>query len=317
MAITVTKNRTLEKGRHVAIYARGKMGKTIFLAEAVLDAGDNGLMVLAGEDGLSEHKKYRGLVPVLGKENGDYDVFGENGKKTEWPRYLNALKSIYTEWAGPNKVLALDCVNLIINGSCQEYCIDEFFEDKDKWDRTLGRQVTKTKREQAMEFGGVQLLKQMSSEFDKFLTLIKYIQNKGTTVYTSWHSTVVKWKNPFEETDYDKVCVDLKATKESNLREMLKNGCSMLLYADVKTSINKKTNRAEGGDRAFLFTESTASFDATKARGINLPEDLEFDFKVFKSYLDKSTKQKVTSQKSESSSNETPEDVTQTEQEVA
>ncbi len=58
----------------------------------------------------------------------------------------------------------------------------------------------------------------------------------------------------------------------------------MLTFADIKTTVNKN-KRVVGGDRAFLFTEGTASFDATKARGIDLPEELEFDFHVFKKYL--------------------------------
>jgi len=282
--MNVTKNRTITKGKHIAVYSRGKMGKTTFLAEAVKDAADNGLMILTGEDGLSEHKNYRDIIPVLADENGDYRIFGESGKKAEWPQFLTALKDVYTEWAGPGKLIAIDSVDLIINGSATEYCIETYFEDKEKWSKEAGGYVTKTKREQAYEFGGTQLLKQLATEFDTFLTIIKFFQNKGTTVITSWHSSVFKWKSPHEEQDYDRISVDLKATKESNLREMLKNNCSMLLFADIKTTVNKN-KRVVGGDRAFLFTEGTASFDATKARGVDLPEELEFDFHVFKKYL--------------------------------
>ena len=115
--MNVTKNRTITKGKHIAVYSRGKMGKTTFLAEAVKDAADNGLMILTGEDGLSEHKNYRDIIPVLADENGDYRIFGESRKKAEWPKFLTALKDVYTEWAGPGKLIAIDSVDLIINGS--------------------------------------------------------------------------------------------------------------------------------------------------------------------------------------------------------
>ena len=283
--MNITKKRSIVKGRHIAVYSRGKMGKTTFLAEAVKDAGENGLLILTGEDGLSEHEQYRDTIPVLATEKGDYRVFGENGKKDEWHFFLESLKEIYRDWATPGKLLAIDSVDMVINGSCVDYCIENYFEDKEKYDRSSGEYILKSKREQAMEFGGNTLLKHMATEFDKFLTVVKFLQNKGVTVITSWHSSVFKWKNPHEDMDYDKICVDLKATKESNLREMLKNNCSMLLYADIKSRVNKKSNRVTGGDRAFLFTESTASYDCTKARGINLPGEIEFDFNVFKKFV--------------------------------
>ena len=278
--MNITTTRTIDKGRHIAVYSRGKMGKTSFLADAIEAAGDNGLMVLFGEDGLSEHDKYKGKIPVVAKDDGDYRVFGESGHMLEWEAALNTLKEIYADWAAPGKILAIDSVDLLINGSCQEYCIETYFEEKTKYNAE-GVQVPKTKSEQAMEFGGNQLMRHMAREFDRFLTIIKYIQNKGVTVYTSWHSSVFKWKNPFEDSDYDKVCVDLHATKESNLREMLKNSCSMLLFADTKTRVDNKTKRASGGDRAYLFSEANASFDATKGRGVNLPKEVLFDYKVF------------------------------------
>ena len=283
--MNITTKRSIVKGRHIAVYSRGKMGKTTFLAEAVKDAGTSGLLILTGEDGLSEHEQYRDTIPVLATEKGDYRIFGENGMKDEWHFFLESLKEIYREWAAPGKLLAIDSVDMVINGSCVDYCTENYFEDKEKYDRVTGEYVPKSKREQAMEFGGNTLLKHMATEFDKFLTIVKFLQNKGVTVVTSWHSSVFKWKNPHEDQDYDKICVDLKATKESNLREMLKNNCSMLLYADIKSRLDKRSNRMKGGDRAFLFTESTASYDCTKARGINLPGEIEFDFNVFKKYI--------------------------------
>jgi hypothetical protein len=68
---------------------------------------------------------------------------------------------------------------------------------------------------------------------------------------------------------------------------MLKNSCSALLYADIKSSVNKKTNRVDGGDRAYLFTEPPASYDATRARGLDLPDEILFDYKTFKGHIEK------------------------------
>jgi len=285
MPIITTKQRTINKAPHIAVYSRGKLGKTRFGAQAVLDAGDNGMMLLIGEDGLSEHKDLRTSVPVLQKADGDYDVIGENRNKDEWPRFLNILREIYKDWAAPGKVLTMDSVDLIVNGSCAEYCIDSYFETKQKYDTSTGRYVPKTKEEQAAEFGGTQLIRHMAAEFDRFLVAVKFLQNKGVTVYTTWHSSVFAVKSPFEDQDYNKISIDLKATKENNLREMLINAVSMLLYADVNTQYIKATKRVEGGDKPYLYTSPSAAYDTTKARGIQLPDEIPFVYAEFKKAL--------------------------------
>ena len=255
---------------HIAVYSQEKSGKSTFLAHAVKDSKEKGVMVLCGEDGLSELSIPD--VQTIRDENGNQIVFGEKGKPEEWLHFTELLKWLVTEDHG-YKVIAFDSLNHIVNGCMEAYIIDTMFEEK------AGR----SKEAQARAWGGSELIAHQGAYFKRILNAFKVLQKKGITVYSSYHSIPVKWNDPMFLEGYEIWAPMLPATKNNNLRQDLKAQCSYLMFGtkDITLTTNDQNKtKALGDGKRILYTEGTAAFDAVSRT--KLPKTIEFSYEAFK-----------------------------------
>jgi hypothetical protein len=276
---TTTENRDVKP--HIAIYAMGKLGKTTFLADAARDA-KKGLFVMCGEDGLSELKLAN--IPKLADGEGNPIVFGRNQTPKEWEEFADFMKYLITENHSYDTI-CFDGLNLIINGCVKNHIIEHCIELKHSTGDAAIDFAAKNKK--AHQFGGIEHIKHTRDYFNKIITAFEILQSRGVTIYSSYHALPTKWNPPDVEEGYKRWTPDLPACGDVDIRQILKNKCSFLLFGCTDGIVKINTlgaNKGIGGDNRILRSDYNLAYDA--ASRYNFPATIDFKYSVFKSTLE-------------------------------
>lgn len=246
------------------LHAKGGLGKTTFGAEAVLDA-KNGIMFQCGEDGLSDltDKRIKAVpryTDILGmgsntKELADTWIFF----KEELIRYLMIKDHGYD-------LLFFDNFDNLIVNNLNWYVIQNFY---------------KSNEGDANSWGGKKL-HEMDSELSLIIKAFEYLQKKGISIILSTHSQQVNVRDPSVE-DYKRWSLNLPGKEGANLRDRLIYWSSATLFGTLDIEVD---NKKATGNKRVLKTKINPAYDA-KCR-FNIPETIDFDYKVFKAEIDKS-----------------------------
>lgn len=266
-------------GNIVTLYGIGGIGKTTTLAQAVKEAGEKGIFIPIGEDGLS----------TLQRDVTRFDLTGVNRLPDpimEWDNekkggFVQVMKHLLTDGGG-YETISIDSISMILP-SLEDYCFDKYFL---KDPEAHGKNMTEDKlRNKAYGFGKSQLIAFMSNEWSKFLLSIKMLRDRGKNIFISSHSKISKAKAPDQDLEYDIVTLSMPKTKNEDLATELYNTSDFFLYGkkDIKKVTGDRGDKAIGGKNRVYVTEGDAVVSA-KSRG-TMPEEIEANYETIKKYL--------------------------------
>lgn len=245
------------KPEGILIYSKSGLGKTTFLAEAILNS-KNGILFQCGEDGLSDITDKR-----ITSVNKYHEVLGMGTTQDELINGWNFFKDGILKFLMLNKdipdVVAFDGFdNLIINNL----------------DNKILKEDYKNNKEKANGWGGAKCV-EMDEELAMIIKAFEYIQNRGTSIYISCHSQIVTMHDP-NQPDYGHWTINLPDRKDVNLRNRLINWSSATLFGTREVELD---GRKIINDQKVLKTKEAAGYDA-KCR-YSIPETIPFEYKVF------------------------------------
>ncbi len=304
-----------EIGKVVVLNAEGGCGKSTVMGGAVLDAGDKGIVISIGEDGITRLKSDTQFADLSGiqhvtttitrwaispleqatydnnyalwKEGKLLDAKGEVVAKEPVKPIGGLLELMRWLLTQDYKVIGLDSLTMIMP-ALKEYCLRTYFIDRPEAHGKGGAKTREQLIEKAEGFGESELLTACSKEWDKFLTGLKYFrEEKGADIWITVHQATKKGRIVGEELEYDYAFVKMASNKNYDLGGDLFDMADAFLYGRRDMSIAQTSKKGKGkavgsGDRVFI-TESTNTIKAKNRFG--MPSELPATWKALKEYI--------------------------------
>jgi hypothetical protein len=244
----------------IVVYSSAGVGKTSLLANAC--KAENGLMILAGEDGLSplikQKKELEGIKKILiaGKDRDDVKANAEL-----WATFQDYLKQVIVT-NHPFKILAIDSFTTLVNIAFDPFIACKYFSGSmDK------ANAYKAKMQWYIE------------EMGRILQAFDLILAKGIPILISCHSVVINYKSPTEE-DYKKFSIALPGNERIDLSSDLINRADAVLFAAVDITVE---DHKAIGNRRILKCDTNPAYISKNRLG--LPEKMLLDYTVLKNAL--------------------------------
>lgn len=285
MGFSVSKEKK-EIGKITVIYGEGGLGKSSIIGQAVLEAGDKGLIVSVGEDGITPLKDGESFADLSGVNHLDTVV----KKWRATPKQIKEGVEVdgvieLMRWIAKQdfKVVAFDSLSMIMP-ALEQYCFQAYYLD----DPSAHGKQTKTEEElrsKAYGFGKSDLLAYMNKEWNMFISSLQYLRDKGVNVFITSHTATKKGRIITEDLEFDFAFLDLPNNKNYDLGQTLFNCSDLFLYGrrDIVVANNNGRGKAIGGKERVLVTESDAVIRA-KARA-NMPEEIPATWESLKKYI--------------------------------
>lgn len=304
---TVSKERKTI-GKIVVLNAEGGVGKTSVMGQAVLEAGDKGVILSCGEDGITslkndkqfadlsginhvtdvlerwaitprERAKYKAALDLFKEGKGEEPVIPEGG-------LMDAMKWLKGQ---SFTTIGLDSITCLMP-ALRQYCMQVYYYDQPAiHGKGAGANGVKTRDEldlKANGFGGSELIGYMAKEWEKFLEGIKMLRDSGTTVFITTHRATKKGRIVGEENEYDYNFVKMEVNKNHDLGGDLFDISDAFLYGKFDTQIASGKGgkgRAIGGENRVFVTEGNSTIKAKNRCA--MPTEIEATWECLKEYL--------------------------------
>jgi len=290
-----TSTETKPIGKVIVLNSEGGVGKSSIMGSAVLEAGEKGICISLGEDGITPLKNDKAFVNLSGINHLTQTVDKWAVSPLEAAKHKAAgtePKAGFielTRWLAGQKydVIGLDSLTCLIP-VLREYCMKTYFFDcpevHGKSDGGFKSEVEL--RLKAEGFGESELIAKMALEWNKLIKALTYLREHGTDVWITTHRATKKGREVGVELDYDFSFINAPMNKNFNLGEDLYNTADAFLYGRFDHTIAKgakgKGKLVGSGDRIFV-TEGTPSIKAKNRFG--MPEEIEATYETVKEYL--------------------------------
>jgi hypothetical protein len=264
---------TVEKkiGSLGIFYGVAGIGKSTTIATAVKEAGDKGIFISCGEDGLSplqqaKDSELKGVQKLP-------DVI------KDWDTFIGSIRWVAQQ---DYDVVAFDSVSMLMK-NLEDYCFDKYYV-KDAKAHGQNKSVTDL-RKKAYGFAKSELISYMSKEWETFVTGVQYLREKGVMVLISSHTALKKAKIVDQDLEYDYADLDMPQTKHTSLGTMLTDVADLVLYGkrDITVFKGDKKNVAGGSNDRVYCTQESPMFKAKNR--YNMPEEISADWQSIKKYL--------------------------------
>ncbi len=284
-----TSTETKPIGKIAVIYGEGGIGKSSIIGSAIKDAGDNGLLVSVGEDGITPLKNNSVHVDLSGVNHLDgviskWATTPKQSAKKDGEKVNGLMELMF--WLAKQSYtdVAFDSLSMIME-ALEEYCFQVYYLD----DPTSHGQAGGSREQlwaKANGFGKSELIGYMSKEWKRFLAGIQYLRSKNINVYISSHTATKKGRLITEDLEFDYAALNMPSNKNYDLSTDLFNCSDIFLYGKTDTIVAKGKNgkgRGLGGEGRVLVSKSDAVIKA-KAR-VNMPDEIEASWTELKKYI--------------------------------
>lgn len=315
VGLNVTKE-IKEVGKIIGIYAQPSVGKTTMAAQAVKDAGDAGIFISCGENGLSLNQKdttfaditninqHQDVVEYLDRVNVACPKCGIAHFDQEGAAILHGsggvcptcqenqvsfdgvgLYQLLLELKNTAfKCIAIDSLNFLFStgGPVDNYCFNKHFLN--------GNYKTPQKaHDAAYNYGGSAITAEMGKELlNKVIKPMLELSEKGVDIIITMHEHKVKVEDSLTGEKYEKVSPYLPSVGNTNLASDLVARLSHCIYGVKKVNVveNGDTGkkRGTGGKERVAMCDGDASFYAKWRGGAN-PGEIPFSWDEVKKYF--------------------------------
>jgi len=287
MGIIKPSTKAVKTGNLMVIYGEAGTGKTTVAAQAILDAGDKGLLLKVVEDGVSDNQK----------SGSSYDLSGvqvhESTIKEFWTKdehnpglidIIGDLKNGLQNGEYDFTDICFDSLNLIYP-KIEDFCYNKYYKnssDYDNEDKAWGA---------AYGFGGYGITQRMVENTKWFLKPLMEIKAMGVNIFITSHEGRIK-VNLKDGTEYQKIAPDFPTVGSSSVATTITNQASHVVYACFDEEVVQKSAKGktkaigvEGtGQKRICYTHGDATLIA-KWRGKDIPDKIDFDWGMIKKYL--------------------------------